>query len=581
MTLFTDMNLTAVSGSNGVVILNEDLSKISSHDHDGDGNGVKLTQRAINFDDEVFFNGHRIANLNSSDYITVSSPLSGANKQYFVSSSNGSDFWVNDGNGNQIQMSVNGFPVTGSVDSSVILTLLNATNIWSGAQNTFTNKVLVSGVMTGSNVRFTGQLDVVGAAHIQGNLISSGNVVLGNSAADQTTVTGILNVGARANFAGDSFFTGSATLMGPTTTITSTNLNVTSDTSFTGFTSFTGSTVTSGLTQLGASGLSSTTDNVLIAKRALVTQGLSVTGSFVQSGSNLNVFNGRVDFNEEVDFNAAVTFPAGIAGQVTFGSNVFIDDFLTVEDDLVVSGSTTTQYVLETDPAKLLKIKEDFAAGSGAHDASLNRIYAENTWNCTEVNSPVITITGGSAKNPGRLNFSFGNTGTDDEAFFQLGHESGTGGYPLDFSTIAEMEMVMMITDNAANNNPTFRGGLVDDNSVTSGGVDALYIGYAQGVSANWQLVIRKASTDVRTSLIPWVNAEFIMCKFSKQTNGDWLLFVNDSATPTVTILAASLPTGTCTFGGYAVHGSTDTIAAAISYDFMSVTSLIPTRHGA
>ena len=109
ITPYMNLTLPTVSVTLGPEYATENntaFGVIDSHNHTT-GQGIQIPTAGINIDADFAINEFNVTNLRSSRYTAQASPLAlvtDLNCAYF----SGVDFWVNDGNGNQIQLTASG-----------------------------------------------------------------------------------------------------------------------------------------------------------------------------------------------------------------------------------------------------------------------------------------------------------------------------------------------------------------------------------------------------------------------------------------------------------------------------------------
>src|SRR5574337_1386686 len=89
--------------------LNSALTIVDAHDHTS-GSGVKITPSAININSDLSLNGFNLTAIKETVFNSQAAVLSGTNFLSFV----GGNLYVNDGAGNQIQITSGGSVVGAS-----------------------------------------------------------------------------------------------------------------------------------------------------------------------------------------------------------------------------------------------------------------------------------------------------------------------------------------------------------------------------------------------------------------------------------------------------------------------------------
>lgn len=213
-------------------------------------------------------------------------------------------------------------------------------------------------------------------------------------------------------------------------------------------------------------------------------------------------------------------------------------------------------------PEKFTVLREDFLGA--VHDGT-SVLYADLVWRTEHTGSPAISHNGGTASNPGKLVLAM----PPDTTFFAgLGNPTHS---PFGMITTKAITMVVAVNDNVANVVTGFSIGLKNDWSLTNGGSDALTLFYSKATSANWMLMVRKASANINHDLgIPVVNNEFVTCRFIKNGN-DIDVYLDGDLVHTV--LSADKPTGELNFGFDAVTTVAETEVFTATIDFISIRS--------
>jgi microcystin-dependent protein len=94
-------------GPQYAIDINAAFVQVDGHDH-ANGEGVRINPAGLNINTDLPFNGNNITLLNATEYISNVTPLPGSfpflNTTYF----SGGNFFVNDGAGNQVQITSGG-----------------------------------------------------------------------------------------------------------------------------------------------------------------------------------------------------------------------------------------------------------------------------------------------------------------------------------------------------------------------------------------------------------------------------------------------------------------------------------------
>jgi uncharacterized protein YejL (UPF0352 family) len=215
-------------------------------------------------------------------------------------------------------------------------------------------------------------------------------------------------------------------------------------------------------------------------------------------------------------------------------------------------------------PDRFYVARDDFS--SGRYDAGDSAIYSDMTWKTAVTGAATASVGGGDAKHPGLLLQTILTSTT--HAYF-IGSSTAN---PLRFDHIVSSTWVMAVNEAGVNVASSFAVGYKEDANVVNGGTDALEVIY-QPSSANWQIISRRASaqTTINTG-VPVVFNEYIVVRVDKNTaSNDLSVFINGALI--TTIVAASAPTGNCTFGGHAACSGADAFVLSAFTDFIEVVS--------
>lgn len=213
-------------------------------------------------------------------------------------------------------------------------------------------------------------------------------------------------------------------------------------------------------------------------------------------------------------------------------------------------------------PEKFTTLREDFLGA--VHDGT-SVLYADLVWRTQDSGSPAINHSAGTASNPGKLVIAM-----PPDATFFAGLGSPTDS-PFGMITTRAVTMVVAVNDHPSNVVTSFSIGLKNDWSLTNGGSDGLTLFYSKATSANWMLMVRKASANINHDLgVPVVNNEFVTCRFIKNGN-DIDVYLDGDLVHTV--LSVDKPTGELNFGFDAVTTVAETEVFTATLDFISIRS--------
>ena len=133
--------------------------------------GPNFTQERVNVTDDLSFNENSAVELRTTRFAAVTEDVTTPYSVWFKDD----DFYITDGQARVVRISANALLNTGSgIDPNSTTALKAATNVWTGGQNTFTQRVEVSGI-----------LGVQGNSVFRNNLAVSGTI-------SGPTISGIL-----------------------------------------------------------------------------------------------------------------------------------------------------------------------------------------------------------------------------------------------------------------------------------------------------------------------------------------------------------------------------------------------------
>lgn len=211
-------------------------------------------------------------------------------------------------------------------------------------------------------------------------------------------------------------------------------------------------------------------------------------------------------------------------------------------------------------PEKFTTLREDFFGA--VHDSAF--LYGDIVWNIENTGSPAVSGTGGTASNPGQLVMAM-----PPESIFLAGLGTPTSS-PFGMITTRAATMVVAVADNVANVASGFGIGFKNDWTLSTGGTDGLVLFYNK-TSANWMLMVRKASSQINHDLgVPVVNNEFVTCRFIKNGN-DIDVYLDGDLVHTV--LSADKPSGELNFGWDVISTIAETEVFTVKIDFISIRS--------
>lgn len=185
----------------------------------------------------------------------------------------------------------------------------------------------------------------------------------------------------------------------------------------------------------------------------------------------------------------------------------------------------------------------------------------------------------GASRHPGLIEVSLPGNDTDErEIYFQLGDANDGWLLP---TNLRELIIVVKIENHASNTASLVRIGLVQDNSESSGGTDALCLYYNKALSSTqWYLQRRKASgSSVFTPIGTLTLNQYVVVRLVKNGN-DIDVYFNHDATPIVTVAAANIPIVEMLLGVYYSVASSDPQILKPSIDHLSLRADTSARQG-
>lgn len=232
------------------------------------------------------------------------------------------------------------------------------------------------------------------------------------------------------------------------------------------------------------------------------------------------------------------------------------------------------------DPDERYSMVEDFEGC--IYDGTAHVISGTYNWRVGG-DTGVVTINGrnGASKHPGVLEVQLPGNGSDArELYFQLG--DANDGWLLPATQLDELTIVVKIENHAANATNLLRIGLVQDNSLASGGTDTIALYYYKALNATtWYLQRRKASgTSTFTALGTFTDNLYVTVRFARKANNDVDVFFNNTTTPSLTIAEANLPIVQMLVGVYYAVSSADAQIFKPSLDLLALRASPGARQG-
>lgn len=192
-----------------------------------------------------------------------------------------------------------------------------------------------------------------------------------------------------------------------------------------------------------------------------------------------------------------------------------------------------------------------------------SRLDADNVWRTAFLGSPAVSGLSSSSNSPGELVIALPEGA---EFRFQIGLPTDD---PFGFLTMQHLTMRLKIDDDPVNTNTIARLGLCQDASLLNGGTNSLAVLYQKGLDAsNWLLQVRKSGSTTFHVLAPFSDDDYFTCRFVKVGTSMEVRDVDNVVLHTV--LAADMPGGSCTLGGYFISSAgADPNLATHSVDFI------------
>jgi hypothetical protein len=211
-------------------------------------------------------------------------------------------------------------------------------------------------------------------------------------------------------------------------------------------------------------------------------------------------------------------------------------------------------------PEASATLREEF--WSTIWDPSGSRLEADNLWRTAHAGSPVVVHEAPDSDSPGVVRMSLP---TSSEFRAQLGSSTGV---PFSFITTEHCTFRIRVDDHPGNIASSFRIGLVENNTLQSGGTNSLSVCYFRGVNATqWLLQVRKASVTTLHAIKPFINGDYETFRFVKSGND---ILVRDGDNNLLhTVLSADRPLSGCNLGWQGIATVADAVPVEAWIDFI------------